>query len=173
MATSNPTCTFRDQETAFSVTMPGLQEYTNTHWVQGMPSSGRLDLRRDCTCLILYNVQSHTTAQIWCKLSACLGPMAQGVVKIKCVSGLNCSPHADVWVCKDLSSSLLACIRDRTTTHMTDWGTLAMKACRDEEVASHSNVKEEEMPIEWLAESTPHPQDEGRSTHVQGWWLAL
>ena len=173
MATSSPVHAFGDQETAFGVAVPGLPEYTNTHRVRGMPSPGRLDLRRDCTRLILYNVQSHTTAQIWDELTMCLGPLAQGVVKIKRVSGLNRNPHADVWVRKDLGSSLLACIRDRTTTRMNEWGTLAAKARREEGAASHSNVKEEEISVDWPMESSPPPRDEGHSARVQGSRLAL
>ena len=173
MATSSPPHAFGDQETAFGVAVPGLPEYTNAHRVQGMPSPGHLDLQRDCTRLILYNVQSHTTTQIWDELNMCLGLLAQGVVKIKRVSGLNRNPHADVWVRKDLGSSLLACIRDRTTTRMNKWGTLAAKAHREERAASHSNVKEEEISVDWPMELSPPPRDEGRSVRVQGWRLAL
>jgi hypothetical protein len=84
--------------------------------------------------------------------------MVKGIVKIKCVSGLNCNPHADLWVCKDLAHSLLALIRELTKIHMNDWGTLATKARREQERArSHSNVKDEEMSVEIPSESTPPP----------------
>lgn len=56
---------------------------------------------------------------------------------------------------------------------MENWGTLAMKAHREEEVASHHNVKEEEMLAKMPVESAPPPHDDGCSMHVQGWRLAL
>ena len=164
----------RDQETAYGVTVPSLRDYQKIHHVRGMPPLGNLNLRRDCTRLILYNVQSHTTSQIWHELHMCLGHMASAVVKIKHVSGLNRNPHADLWVRKDMGSSLLSLIRDRTRVRMTDWGTLAQAARREREgVASHFEVKEEEMPVEIPAESTLPPRDEGRSLCVTGWRLAL
>jgi hypothetical protein len=87
---------------------------------------------------------------------------------VKCVSGLNRNPHADLWVRKDAGLSLLSCIRDRTRVHMADWGSLAATARRNEEVvASHLDVTEEGSIL------PPLPRDEGRSAHVQGWRLAL
>ncbi|KAF8260945.1 hypothetical protein EI94DRAFT_1893738 [Lactarius quietus] len=121
-----------------------------------MPSTRRLDLKRECTRLILYNVQSFTTPQIWRELSECLGHMIEAVVKIKRVSGLNRHPHADLWVRKDRASQLLSLIRERTKIP-----------------ASHSDVKEEEMLVEMPAESTLPPRDDARSSRVQGWRLAL
>ncbi|KAI9453802.1 Endonuclease/exonuclease/phosphatase, partial [Lactarius psammicola] len=143
-----------DRETAYGVSVPGLPDYLKTHRVRGMPPPGDLNLKRDCTRLILYNVQSHTTAQIWHELRACLGNMADSIVKIKRVSGLNRHPHADVWVRKSLGSAFLSTIRARTKIRMEDW-------------ASQSNLTDEED------ESTSFPRDDGRSARVQGWRLAL
>ena len=57
---------------------------------------------------------------------------------------------------------------------MADWGSLAMLARRNVEVvASHSDVKEEEVSEEMPTESTSPPRDDGRSARVQGWRLAL
>jgi hypothetical protein len=159
---------YRDRDTAYGVAVPGLQDYLETHRVRGMPSLGDLDLARDCTRLILYNVQGHTTGQIWEELRACLGDLSEGIVKLKRVSGLNRNPHADLWVRKDAGSSLLSCIRDRTRVRMADWGSLATTACRSKEVVtSHLDVKEDGYM------STLSPRDEGHSVRVQGWRLAL
>ncbi|KAH9051480.1 Endonuclease/exonuclease/phosphatase, partial [Lactarius vividus] len=128
--------------------------YLKTHQVRGMPSPNDLNLARDCTHLILYNIQSFTTAQIWHELRLCLGNMADGIVKIKRVSGINQNLHVDMWVRKDLGFSLLSTIRNRTKIHMEGWGTLAMSAVMS-------------------TESTLMPRDEGCSAHVQGWRLAL
>ena len=78
-----------DQDIAFGVAVPGLRNYVEAHRVRGMPAVHDLDLKRDCTRLILYNVQSYTTAQIWRELRGCLGHMVDQIVKIKHVSGLN------------------------------------------------------------------------------------
>ena len=57
---------------------------------------------------------------------------------------------------------------------MEDWGSLYTMAQRERELAtSHSNVKEEEMPVEIPAEPIPLTRDIGRSPHVTSWWLAL
>jgi hypothetical protein len=162
-----------DLETAYGVTVPGLCDYLKTHHVRGMPTSGDLNLMRDCTHLILYNVQSHTTGQIWQELQACLGELADGIAKVKHVSGLNRNPHADVWVQKDVGSSLLSCICDRTRVCMVDWGSLATTARRSKEVVlPNSDVKQEEQTEEMLPRTLP-PRDEGCSACVQGWRLAL
>ncbi|KAH9032706.1 Endonuclease/exonuclease/phosphatase, partial [Lactarius pseudohatsudake] len=151
MALSHPNTLSGDRDTAYGVSVPGLPDYLKTHQVRGMPSPNDLNLVRDCTCLILYNIQSFTTAQIWHELRLCLGDMADGI-KIKHVSGINRNPHADMWVRKDLGWSLLSTICDRTKIHMEGWG-------------SSTNDKE--------TESAPTPRDEDRSTRVQGWRLAL
>jgi hypothetical protein len=116
MSSFTPYAHYRDWDTAYGVVVPGLQDYLETHCIQGMPPSGDLDLARDCMHLILYNVQGHNTCQIWDELEACLGELAKGIVKVKHISGLNRNPHADLWVCKDMGLSLLSCIRDRNTT---------------------------------------------------------
>jgi hypothetical protein len=134
--------------------------------IQLTDRNSNLNLMWDCTHLILYNVQSHTTSQIWQELQACLGELVDGIVKVKHVSGLNCNPHADVWVWKDVGSSLLSCIHDRTRVHMVDWGSLATTACRSEEEV-------EEKPEGTPPRLSLPPQDEGHSVRVQGWRLAL
>ena len=167
MATNDHSTRLGDRETAYGVSVPGLPDYLKTHRVWGMPPPGDLNLKRDCTRLILYNVQSHTTAQIWHELRACLGGMSDAIVKIKRVSGLNRHPHADLWVHKSLGSAFLSTIRARTKIRMTDWGTLAAAVYREEEAGSHGSVIDQED------ESTPPPRDDGRSVRVQGWRLAL
>ena len=157
-----------DRDAAVGVTVPGLHDYLETHPVHGMPSVGDLDLKRKCTRLILYNVQSHTTRQIWEELTMCLSPMIDGIIKIKHISGLNRNPHTDLWVCKDLGSSILALIRERTKIRMKDWGSLAMTARREqEEASSRSNAMDDG------SELTLFPQDDDHSSRVQGWRLAL
>jgi hypothetical protein len=120
MATNDLCTCIGDWETAYGVSVPGLPDYLKTHQVQGMPPPGDLNLKQDCTCLILYNVQSHITAQIWHELRACLGGMADAIVKIKHVSGLNRPPHADLWVHKSLGSAFLSTIRAQTKICMAN-----------------------------------------------------
>ena len=138
-------CTLLDnRETAYGVSVPSAHNYMKTHHVQGMASPGDLNLHRDCTHLILYNVQSHTMVQIWWELEVCLGDLSGSIAKIKHVSGMNHNPHADVWVRKDLGSSLLSTICDWTKIHMMNWGTLAASASRENDVATSHNPNEDE-----------------------------
>jgi hypothetical protein len=83
--------------------------------------------------------------------------MSNSIVKIKHVSGLNCNPHADLWVHKDQGSSLLSLIRERTKIHMKDWGSLHSNARRYFEglPLSHETTQDGE-------ESPQTPRDEGR-----------
>jgi hypothetical protein len=68
MADPTPNTHFGDRDAVDGVAVPGLHEYYKAHWVQGLPSLDCLDLLRDCMRLILYNVQSHTTQEIWHKM---------------------------------------------------------------------------------------------------------
>lgn len=95
-----------------------------------MPRHGRLDLNRDCTRLILFNVQGFTVPQVWTKLRASLGGMSRSIVKIKRVSGPNRNPHMDVWVRKDLGGSLVSVIRQQTKTHLWDFVRVVTEAQR-------------------------------------------
>jgi exonuclease III len=92
-------------------------EYLKAHKTRGVPLLGHLELR-DCTRLIIYNVQGFSTAQIWTELRGCLGDLARSIVKVKRVSGINRNPHADLWVRKDTGSTLVAVIREQTRTRL-------------------------------------------------------
>ena len=64
--------------------------------------------------------------------------------------------HMDVWDQKDVGSSLMACVCDKIRIFMADWGSLAMMACKKEEVAvTHVDVKQEEWSEEMLMRALP------------------
>jgi len=106
-----------------------LQKYLEAHPVRGVPLLGRLELR-DCTRLIIYNVQGFTTSQIWTELCGCLGEMARSIVKVKRVSGPNRNPHADLWVRRDTGAALVSVIREQTKTRRWDFVRMVMEAQR-------------------------------------------
>ena len=82
-----------------------------------MPLLGRLELR-DCSRLIIYNIQGFSTRQIWMELMGCLRDLARSIIKVKQVSGLNRNPHADVWVHRDTGAALVAVIHSQTRTQL-------------------------------------------------------
>ena len=106
-----------------------LQNYLEAHPVRGVPLLGRLELR-DCTRLIIYNVQGFTTSQIWTELRGCLGEMARSIVKVKRVSGPNRNPHADLWVRRDIGAALVSVIREQTKTRHWDFVRMVTEAQR-------------------------------------------
>jgi exonuclease III len=168
MADPTPITHYGDRDAVDGVAVPGLHEYYEAHRVRGLPSLDRLDLLWDCTRLILYNVQSHTTQEIWHEMRMCLGHILNSIVKIKRVSGLNRNPHADLWVRKDQGSSLLSLIRERTKIRMKDWGSLHSNARRYFEGSPLSRETTQDGE-----ESPQAPRDEGRSSRVMQWRLAL
>src|ERR1700691_3284269 len=104
----------RDRDFIHGAAVPDLHNYNKAHRVRGVPRLGSLDLLRDTTRLILYNVQGFTEKQIWTELNACLGDLSKAVVRVKHVTGLNRNPHADLWVRKDAGWALLSTIRRQT-----------------------------------------------------------
>ena len=117
MATPTPPNAHQEQE-AIDGQAPALRIYQTIHQGREIPPLGQLD-ENGHTRLILFNVQGFSTQQIWTEISALLGDMAQAIVKVKHVSGLNRNPHADVWVQMDLASALLTniCCQTRYRTH--------------------------------------------------------
>lgn len=104
-------------------------DYYTAHRVRGVPLLGRLELR-DCTRIIIYNIQGFSTEQIWTELRGCLGDLARSIIKVKRIAGLNRNPHADVWVRKDTGATLVAVIRSQTKTRLWKFARVVTEAQR-------------------------------------------
>ena len=136
---------------------PALRIYRTIHQGRRIPLEGLLD-EKDCTRLILFNVQGFSTRQIWTELLASLGDMGRAIVKVKRVSGLNRNPHADMWVRNDLGAALLSNIRRQTKFRALGF---------------HKLVTEEDRRLTQAFDTVNRRGIEERLAAVTHWRLAL
>lgn len=136
---------------------PSPNEYLKTHKVRGVPRLGDQELR-DCTRLILYNVQGFTVSQVWTELRATLGELSRSIRLIKCVSNVNRNPHMDLWVEKGTGSALINVVRQQNKVRIQEVDRVVTEAQRN---------------TSGILRGLKRPGDETRFAAVTHWRIAL